>query len=79
MAKTKKPQSEIKWQCPVCGDIRYQKIAGIPVQGVYTDPEHEKFGQNKTILMGGYFSCRGCSVHFNSPTLFNKMRISDEI
>jgi len=78
MAKTKKPPGEIKWQCPICGDIRYEKVAGIPVVGKYTDPDHPKFGEEKAILMGGHFTCKGCSVRFGNPAGFSNV-VREEI
>ncbi len=56
-----------KWQCPICGDIRYVTI------------ESEK------VATGGrqskHYMCRGCSIMFKKPHLFNvsNIKIDSEI
>lgn len=68
MTKTKKPTKSLKWQCPVCGDIRYDKVT-IPMTG------YDQSG-NATIYQGGqHYECRGCSVKFGSPRRFNKVKV----
>jgi len=69
MAKTKKPTEELSWQCPVCGDIRYDRDY-IPVPG-YSDGDSSKL---KIYQASSYFYCKGCTVHFSNPRLFNKIK-----
>lgn len=69
MAKTKKDVAELKWQCPVCEDIRYSKEY-IPVPGIDQDDK-------PTIYQAGHhYECKGCSVKFGNPRLFNKLKVS---
>lgn len=50
-----------KWQCRVCGDIRYETI------------ESEK---TVTGWKGKLHRCKGCSVVFTDPHLFHKLKDS---
>ena len=66
---TQTNRSNPTWQCPVCKDIRYQTIKSEKV----LDPE------TLTIKWRGKVHiCRGCSVMFQDPYLFNLTRMSDE-
>ncbi len=53
------------WECPICGDQRYQKYGGTPVTGKNQD------GIVTTVHYGRHFMCKGCSVFFSNPRLFN--------
>ena len=57
-----------KWQCRVCGDARYQVIKREPV----SDPD-----TGKTKWLPRVHICRGCSVMFQDPHLFNKGHDND--
>ena len=65
MAKTK--QENPVWQCPVCGDIRYETVKTEAVRVVGNS------GQLN--YKGVEHACRGCSVLFRNPYLFNKKKV----
>jgi len=65
MAKTK--QENPKWQCPICGDIRYETVK--------TEARRMVGESGQLNYKGIQHACRGCSVLFRNPHLFNKGRI----
>ena len=55
------------WTCPICGSRAYQKWGGKMERvsvGNSESPEYRK--------MGTHYMCKGCSVFFNNPRIFNK-------
>ena len=69
-----------KWNCPVCNNKAYQRYGGVSVPA----SKIEEVGQDKTeitrvhVKIGKHFICRGCSVHFSNPTLFNANTIKEK-
>lgn len=72
---------KIKWQCPICDCEAYQKFGGVPLPAIKIR-EIDKFGPVKmgktTIRFGTHFMCRGCSVFFSNPKLFNSESIKEK-
>jgi len=64
-------EKEVKWQCPVCGDKRYQKYGGVTVPAISIDSFNSTGTPNTSVHMGQHFMCKGCSVFFSNPRLFN--------
>ena len=65
-----------KWICPICGSNAYQRFGGVTLPAIKVDesqspPKHEK----TSYKMGQHFMCKGCSVFFSNPKLFNKVAI----
>jgi hypothetical protein len=63
MSKTK--INNPKWQCPICGDIRYVTI-------------ESEFDRAAKKWVSKYCCCKGCSIVFNNPHKFNKVRFDAE-
>ena len=63
-----------KWQCPICGDKRYQKYGGLDIPVI-------KITKGKSVPttahLGQHFMCKGCSVFFSNPRLFNTWAKND--
>lgn len=68
----------MKWICPICGNNAYQRFGGITLPAIKVDesqspPKHEK----TSYKMGQHFMCKGCSVFFSNPKLFNKVAVDE--
>ena len=70
----------MKWQCPICLCKAYQREGGVklPVDKYETKSIDEvPIGCNlivkkrSTYTFNKHFRCRGCSVYFDNPKLFN--------
>ena len=60
-------KGEITWQCPVCLDVRYETVRSEKVL-----KEGGGF-----VFVGKQHSCKGCSVLFRDPYLFNNVRLQN--
>lgn len=58
-----------KWKCLVCGHDSYQRYK-IVAEGKKINEDSEE----KTIFKLSQFYCKGCSVVFQNPYLFNRLR-----
>lgn len=67
-------QEKNTWVCPVCGNRAYQRYGGVYVPAV----EYYNGGKSKREILkkvGQHFMCKGCSVHFSNPKIFNAEKI----
>lgn len=65
--------SEVKWRCPICKGRAYQKYGGYtaPAKRYSQNDDGEEIVVETTVHMGTHFMCKGCSVFFSNPRLFN--------
>lgn len=65
-----------KWVCPICGSNAYQRYGGVSLPAIRID-ESAKPPKYKNISykMGTHFMCKGCSVFFSNPRIFNDEHI----
>ena len=57
-----------EWKCPICNDIRYETVQSEKVKTV----------DGKIAFVGRKHYCKGCSVLFRDPYLFNKEKIKKD-
>lgn len=73
--------SKKKWTCPVCRGNAYQRFGGItlPAHKIELDATTNKEKRNLILFKTGtHFMCKGCSVFFSNPNLFNKENMKNE-
>lgn len=65
------------WECPICGGNAYQKYGGFtaPARRIKMNEGGQEEIVLTTVHMGTHFMCKGCSVFFSNPYLFNKLNI----
>ena len=62
---------ENKWVCPICMSRAYQNW------GAKMERVTKLDGETSYRKMGGNFMCKGCSVFFNNPRIFNKRAVEE--
>ena len=62
------------WECPMCGSNAYQRYGGIRVPAT----QYSKNGEPTQIhkMINQHFMCKGCSIFFGNPKLFNAKKIA---
>jgi len=70
-------EKKVKWQCPICRSRAYQRYGGVTVPAVrfYKGAGNEERRQPTTMRMGQHFMCKGCTVFFSNPKLFNLVEV----
>lgn len=65
------------WECPICGSNAYQRYGGVKVPAIRVDESTVPPTQTQTSMVTGkHFMCKGCSVHFGNPNLFNAENVA---
>ena len=60
----------MKWSCPICGGRAYQRYGGVYVPAIRFDSSGNQV-EETVRKINQHFMCKGCSVHFSNPKLFN--------
>ena len=78
MSQETQDRSKDKWQCPVCLSRAYQRVRdkAEPAKAVSGSGPSER-SEKITYRMTKHFFCKGCSVMFNNPNLFNLEAVQD--
>ena len=63
------------WECPVCHSNAYQRYGAVPLPAKKIDGRGNE--TETTVKFGGYFQCKGCSLHFSNPNLFNAANVAE--
>lgn len=63
------------WECPICGNHAYQKYGGHTEKGIRMS---NGVVSEVSIVMGRHFCCKGCSIFFSNPRIFNKTHIESQ-
>lgn len=70
------------WICPICGCNAYQRYGGVnlPAVKIYVDEiTGEEKRQSTSLRLGTHFMCKGCSVFFGNPNLFNRETMNENM
>jgi hypothetical protein len=61
----------------MCGSRAYQRYGGVKVPATRIDESTVPPTQSQTSMVTGkHFMCKGCSVHFGNPNLFNAVNVA---
>lgn len=63
-----------EWECPVCGSRAYQRYGSITIPAVkfLKNKDDKEIRVDTQMKTGQHFMCKGCSVFFGNPRIFNR-------